>query len=361
MASTLERLTVSVLEVDSHATESESTRVATKRLSPHLPRLLRALVYLATGRFDGISDDIAADTTSTAPVLHPIDSKMLQPAYIEIASHFTMPLIQKLFGVDGRGSISLPAVKRYVAASGNASSLARGPAMSSPKDKSAEAKSETALSEVGSPLVPLARAPIVAGYASSFLPGLQRAAGADDMILKAGKSSSASQRRIVSWSFEESVEQFAKKFMPSRIASGAVSSNSGEDGQEDATNGATAAGILAMATTGSPHLISSFCTFRRCASYWRQLPLCLAAITKLHQGVPDPILDIGGGASDGATTGAVGLTLGVAAHARLMERVSARRQAISRFKLVLRPPSALSIMSPSLAAEYQGSVDEDSG
>jgi hypothetical protein len=359
MVSVIERLTVGVLEENDYAAHDgvDSTRIAAKRLSPHLPRLLRALVYLATGRFDGISDDIAADTTTTAPVLHPIDSKMLQPAYVEIASQFTMPLIQKLFGVDGRGSMSIPSVKRYVSASGNASSLARGPAMTTQKDKALESKSETALADVGSPLVPLAKAPIVAGYASSFLPGLQRAAGADDMILKASKSSSASQRRIVSWSFEESVEQFAKRFMPSRGVAIAASS---QDGSEDATHGATAAGILAMATTGSPHLISSFCTFRRCAAYWRQLPLCLAALAKLHQGVPDPLLDIGGGAGDVAIAGASGQTLGVAAHARLMERVSARRQAMSRFKLVLRPPIALAAMSPSLATEYQGGDAEDS-
>lgn len=359
MTATIERLTVGVLEENDYSVQDgvDSTKIAAKRLSPHLPRLLRALVYLATGRFDGISDDIAAYTTSTAPVLHPIDSKMLQPAYVEIASQFTMPLIQKLFGVDGRGTVLIPSVKRYVAASGNASSLARGPAMAAPKDKPFDTKPDTALADVGSPLVPLAKAPIVAGYASSFLPGLQRAAGADDMILKAGKSSSASQRRIVSWSFEESVEQFAKRFMPSRDTLNAASS---QDGEEDATHGATAAGILAMATTGSPHLISSFCTFRRCAAYWRQLPLCLAALAKLHQGVPDPLLDIGGGAADGAVAGAGGQTLGVAAHARLMERISARRQAVSRFKLVLRPPSALAAMSPSLATEYQGGDAEDS-
>lgn len=332
----------------------DDTTDASRRLSPHVPRLMRSLVYLSTGRLDGIPDDIPADTSVAPPVLHPIDTKMLQPTYINVAIAYTQPLLMQLLGVDGTGALAYPAIRRYVSASGNNGSLARGPAAAT--DPSASGGSDGSAGGLnapeGSPLVPLSYTPFVSTY-SPYLAGLQRAAASDDVVSKTTGDSAV--RQVISWSFEESVEQFAKRYMPVR-KSASGSTPAGDFDDDDATPadaaGQTAAGILAMAATGTPHMISSYSTFRRCSSYWRHLVPCLVALDKLHQGMPDPILDAQGGDDRGKGDGSSGQSSSVAAHARIMDRIANRRHAIARFRTVMRPPAALAAGSSFLTGEY---------
>lgn len=321
---------------------SDDTSQRAVRLMPHIPRLLRAAVVLSTGRCDGIHDDIPADTSTPPTLIHPVVTNLMQPAYVALALPYAAPLFLALCGVDGRGSPNYPSIRRYIRAAGKATSLARG--FSGTMD-------EEAIELSGSPLVTLATCPFIVGF-DAFLPGLHRVAASDDSATRLAVDATA--RRMISWSYSESITQFTKRYAPDRVTEEKQDESRFYDAAPVATSDGSAAGLVALAASGTCHMVSPYSAFRRSAAYWANFIPALTGIAKLHEGIPDPISDVDHPGIHAATANdkTALAARGIGVHIRVMERIACRRHAISRFKFCLRPPRALTAGSPIADTEY---------
>ena len=77
--------------------------VAAQRLAPFVPRLARALVALALGNGSKLADDAMTDASAATPLVSSDAAVDLSPTIIALASNYTIPIISRVFGVDGHG------------------------------------------------------------------------------------------------------------------------------------------------------------------------------------------------------------------------------------------------------------------